>query len=260
MMMNAAHAEARPACTRATSTPETRSLSAVVSRKLPSEVVCFHRRASRPSKKSVRAANANSTAATGIAQDSSDRRSDDQRHHDRGERDAQVRDEREERGGASSAVVTAVRRIVAATVPQHARAGARPHLRPCSRTPGRASASRRAAPVSVARTASFTAATAGALIESSVTPSPISSSGVAGVSRELAADAHPAAVDLRALHGRPDQAQHRRVQRVVEGRHVLVPAVGGQRCTASGRSCRSRRSPRARRARRRSGPRRAPRS
>ena len=66
-MMNATQADARPVCTSAISTPDTSSLSAVVSRKFPSVVVCFQRRASRPSTKSVRAANANSAAAVGMA-------------------------------------------------------------------------------------------------------------------------------------------------------------------------------------------------
>jgi len=50
MMMNATHIEHRPTATSETSTPDTSSLSAVVSRKLPSVVVCFQRRARRPSK------------------------------------------------------------------------------------------------------------------------------------------------------------------------------------------------------------------
>ncbi len=62
-MMNAIHADARPTETRATRTPDTSSLSAVVSRNVPRVVVCFHRRASRPSKKSVAAAIANRAAA-----------------------------------------------------------------------------------------------------------------------------------------------------------------------------------------------------
>ena len=57
----AIHAETRSTATSASSTPETSSLSAAVSRKLPNVEVCFHRRASRPSKKSVAAANANSS-------------------------------------------------------------------------------------------------------------------------------------------------------------------------------------------------------
>ena len=67
MMMNAIHADARPTETRAMSTPDTSSLSAVVSRNVPSVVVCFHRRANRPSKKSVAAAIANRMAATTYA-------------------------------------------------------------------------------------------------------------------------------------------------------------------------------------------------
>src|SRR5581483_9297379 len=63
-MIVAIHGEARPAPTSATSTPETRSLSAVVSRKLPSVVAARHRRARNPSRKSVAAAIPNSPAAT----------------------------------------------------------------------------------------------------------------------------------------------------------------------------------------------------
>ena len=67
MMMNAIHADARSTDTNATSTPETSSLSAVVSRNVPRIVVCFQRLARRPSKKSVAAAIANRTAAATYA-------------------------------------------------------------------------------------------------------------------------------------------------------------------------------------------------
>ena len=63
MMIIAIHAEARSTATSATSAPETRSLSAVVSRKEPSVVVTSQRRARKPSRKSVPAASAKRTAA-----------------------------------------------------------------------------------------------------------------------------------------------------------------------------------------------------
>ncbi len=53
MMIIAIHGDARWTLTRATRTPETSSLSAVVSRNEPSFVVTFQRRASRPSNQSV---------------------------------------------------------------------------------------------------------------------------------------------------------------------------------------------------------------
>ena len=65
---NASHADARPVATSEIKTPDTRSLSAVVSRKLPSVVAFFQRRARRPSRKSVIAADANRIAAVGMAQ------------------------------------------------------------------------------------------------------------------------------------------------------------------------------------------------
>ncbi len=99
MMMKATHIEARPTATRAISTPETSSLSAVVSRKLPSVVVCFQRLARRPSKKSVIAAIANRAAAAGVAHDTRVAHRDQGHHHGR-ERDPQVGDGREERGGS----------------------------------------------------------------------------------------------------------------------------------------------------------------
>ena len=68
MMMKATQIEACPTSTSAISTPDTSSLSAVVSRKFPRAEVCFQRRARRPSKKSVTAANAKSAVAVGRAQ------------------------------------------------------------------------------------------------------------------------------------------------------------------------------------------------
>ena len=63
-------------------------------------VVCFHRRASRPSKKSVAAASANSTAPThvGVLHPVAGQH---QRHHDGHQRDAQVRDALQEGVGPS---------------------------------------------------------------------------------------------------------------------------------------------------------------
>src|SRR4051794_23038723 len=61
------HADARSTPSRAMSTPDTNSLSAVVSRNEPKRVVTFQRRASRPSSQSVAAAMTNSTAATASA-------------------------------------------------------------------------------------------------------------------------------------------------------------------------------------------------
>src|SRR5919206_1110427 len=62
-MIAAIQLDTRSAPTSAMSTPETSSLSAVVSRNEPSVVVISQRRASQPSRKSVAAATANSAAA-----------------------------------------------------------------------------------------------------------------------------------------------------------------------------------------------------
>jgi hypothetical protein len=66
-MRNAIHTDARSTATKATSAPETSSLSAVVSRKLPRVEALAQRRARNPSKKSVTAAIAKSTAAIAYA-------------------------------------------------------------------------------------------------------------------------------------------------------------------------------------------------
>src|SRR5437016_3983929 len=63
MITKPTQADARPTATSAIRTPVTSTLSAVVSRKAPSCEVRFHRRASRPSTKSVMAASAKSPAA-----------------------------------------------------------------------------------------------------------------------------------------------------------------------------------------------------
>ena len=60
-MMATIHGETRPSPSSAISTPETSSLSAVVSRNDPSLVVTFQRRARRPSSQSVAAAMQNSS-------------------------------------------------------------------------------------------------------------------------------------------------------------------------------------------------------
>src|SRR5439155_10217319 len=67
MITKPTQADARPTATSAIRTPVTSTLSAVVSRKAPSCEVRFHRRASRPSTKSVMAASANSPAAVASA-------------------------------------------------------------------------------------------------------------------------------------------------------------------------------------------------
>src|SRR4051812_29741740 len=67
------HGEARFTPSSAISTPETSSLSAVVSRNEPSLLVTFQRRASRPSIQSVAAAMQNSAVASGSASSSASR-------------------------------------------------------------------------------------------------------------------------------------------------------------------------------------------
>src|SRR3954463_11986261 len=67
------HGETRLTPSSAISTRETSSLSAVVSRKEPSLLVTFQRRASRPSIQSVAAAAQNSAAASGSASSSASR-------------------------------------------------------------------------------------------------------------------------------------------------------------------------------------------
>ena len=84
------------------STPETSSLSAVVSRNEPSLLVTFQRRASRPSTQSVTAATANSTAAerrrvVAVVGDQ------DQGHDHRRQHDPQHRAGGDEAGRAESA-------------------------------------------------------------------------------------------------------------------------------------------------------------
>ena len=167
----AIHADTRPTSTRASSTPDTSSLSAAVSRKLPSVEVCFHRRARRPSKKSVAAAIANSRAAVGV----DPRRRvahEHQRHDHRRQRDAQVGDERRKAAARSSGVLMARSRIVPARPRCY---GAREQVAHLGRRGAGERTRRRGsepARCAVERTACFTAAIAGAAIDSSRTPRP----------------------------------------------------------------------------------------
>ena len=80
----------------------------------------------------------------------------------------------------------------------------------------------------MARTACFTAGTAGGLL-SSLTPSPTSTARSGGIGGELAADADPAPVPLGGLGAEPDQAQHGRLERVRERRDLRVAALGRHR-------------------------------
>ena len=161
-MMNAIQAEARPTATSAISTPETSSLSAVVSRKVPRAVVCFQRRASRPSKKSVTRGEREQQRPRRGAPSWGRYRRSTKRHHHRRERDPQVGDGREEgRGAVVGGRHRHVARIVAAGLTVDApgrstRAARGPRAAVAQRE--RALGERaRASPGSVARTACFTA-------------------------------------------------------------------------------------------------------
>ena len=81
-MISAIHGEARPTATSAISTPETSSLSAVVSRNEPSVVVTPQRRARRPSIQSVAAATTNSDAGQPVSSPREDERHDHRRQQD----------------------------------------------------------------------------------------------------------------------------------------------------------------------------------
>ena len=213
--------------TRAMSTPETSSLSAVVSRNEPSLLVTPQRRASRPSTQSVAAAMQNSTVAATVPSSLSSVRTS---HITIGVR-------------AILAVVPTARKRAERTPPrvtvgvatQRADATARRRSRTsgrcaagaaCRRPPARQRCCAAAAASNpVSRSAALTAGIRPAAMLSSRTPSPASSTAASGSPASSPQTPTQRPCSLGGGGHRGDQGEHRRAGVLEQRRERRVPAL-----------------------------------